>query len=68
MSGFEKECGNCCFYYFYGDEKNGFCRRKSPDCFERKVSGSDIIETITEWPKVWFKDWCGEFKFKWEGR
>jgi hypothetical protein len=67
MAGFEKQCGNCGYYVEIKVKDNekikGECHNKSPIVHSFSGGGLGIL-----WPWVDEKDWCGEFKFKWEGR
>lgn len=57
----EERCDKCKFYYTFGLDREGVCRRKAPVV----AGGTGMYNASATWPKVYGNSmWCGEFKSK----
>lgn len=61
MSVMMNTCNNCRFFHMEPRSLReghdyGECRMKPPTVV------ANATTSITQWPRVWVKDWCGEFK------
>ena len=61
MADNEEVCDQCKFYYTFGVDREGNCRKKAPVV----AGGTGMYSSSATWPKVYGNSmWCGEFIHK----